>query len=226
VPINALVKAQRTFGTWGVFLMNNFLPMLIFGLSYGLILFLLATGLTLTMGLMRVVNLSHGALYMIAGYTAVSVYRATNSWIAGAIAGAAIAAMIGLLLEIGFLRRLYKNPTNQVLLTIGFVNIINNVTQWIWGGFPASIPVPKISQGSTAVGNLQIPNVRFFIIGFGILMAVLLWLLQDKTRIGAIVRAGMDNSEIAGTIGLNNKTIFTVVFVIGSMIAGLSSMFG
>jgi len=200
--------------------------MLILGLSYGLILFLLATGLTLTMGLMRVVNLSHGALYMIAGYTAVMVYKQSNSWIAGVIAGAAIAALIGLMLEIVFLRRLYKNPTNQVLLTIGFVNIINNVTQWIWGAFPASIPVPKFVPGSVAVGVVNIPRVRFFIIGFGILMAVLLWLLQDKTKIGAIVRAGMDNSEIAATIGLNNKMIFTLVFVLGSMIAGLSSMFG
>jgi branched-chain amino acid transport system permease protein len=206
--------------------MDNILSLFVLGLSFGLTYFLLATGLTLTMGLMRVVNMSHGALYMIAGYLGVAVYSQTNSWILAVISGAALAAVLGLLLEVGFLRRLYEQPANQVLLTIGFINIINNVSQWIWGGYPKIAPVPEILSGSVEVGSVNVPVFRFFIIGYGVLMAVFLWLLQDKTKIGAMVRAGMDNREVAGTLGLNNKTLFTAVFVLGSLIAGLSSMIG
>jgi len=206
--------------------MDNVLSLLVLGLSFGLTYFLLATGLTLTMGLMRVINMSHGALYMISGYLGVTVYSHTGNWVLSIIAAGALAAGLGLLLEVVFLRRLYEKPTNQVLLTIGFINIINNVCQWIWGGYPESAPVPVFLSGSVAVGGVTIPVFRLFIIGFGIVMAVLLWLLQDKTKIGAMVRAGMDNREIAGTIGINNKLLFTGVFVLGSLIAGLSSMIG
>jgi len=206
--------------------MSNVLPILIFGVSYGLILFLLATGLTLTMGLMRVVNMSHGALYMIAGFLGIWIVRQTGSWVMGVIAAAALAALLGFLLEIAFLRRLYEHPTNQVLLTIGFIYIITNVTLWIWGPQPLGTAVPKLLSGSVTVGNVNVPVFRFFIIGFGVLMAILLWLLQDKTRTGAMVRAGMDNREVAGTLGMNLKTLFTAVFAIGSLVAGLSSLIG
>ncbi len=206
--------------------MDNILSLFVLGLSFGLTYFLLATGLTLTMGLMRVVNMSHGALYMIAGYLGVAVYTKTNNWLLAVVCGAALAALLGLLMEVAFLRRLYGVPANQVLLTIGFINIINNVAQWIWGGFPKIAPVPPILSGSLALGSVDIPVIRFFILGFGIVMAVLLWLLQDKTKVGAMVRAGMDNKEVAGTLGLNNKFLFTAVFVLGSLIAGVTSMIG
>jgi branched-chain amino acid transport system permease protein len=178
------------------------------------------------MGLMRVINMSHGAIYMIAGYLGVWTFKQTGSWILSVIAGVVLAAALGLLLEVGFLRRLYAHPTNQVLLTIGFINIIDNISQWIWGGFPVGVPVPALLSGAVGMGNVNIPVFRFFIIGFGVIMAVLLWLLQDKTRIGAVVRAGMDNREAAETLGLNVKMLFTAVFVLGSAIAGLSSMIG
>lgn len=205
----------------------NIIANLILGVSYGFILFLLATGMTLTMGLMRVVNMSHGAIYMICGYLGVSVFGFTGSWILAVISGAALGAALGLFLEVGFLRRLYDKPTNQVLLTIGFINIINNVTQWIWKGFPISAPMPKIFSGAPIeIGGVGVSPFKFFIIGLGIVMAILLWLLQDKTRIGAMVRAGMDNREISGTLGINNKVVFTGVFVLGSLIAGFCSIIG
>ncbi|MDR3299202.1 MAG: ABC transporter permease [Candidatus Accumulibacter sp.] len=206
--------------------MNNVLSIFVLGVSYGLILFLLATGLTLTMGLMRVINMSHGAIYMIAGYFGVWVFKQTNSWILSVIAGGVLAAALGLMLEVGFLRRLYKHPTDQVLLTIGFIHIIENISHWIWGGFPVGVPIPGLFGGAVALGSVNVPIFRFFIIGFGVLMAILLWLLQDKTRIGAIVRAGMDNGEIAGALGLNVRMLFTAIFVLGSAIAGISSMIG
>ena len=206
--------------------MSNFLSVLVLGVSYGLVMFLLATGMTLTMGLLRVVNMSHGAIYMFAGYCGVWIYTATGSWIIAVLAGGAVGGLLGLLLETAFLRRLYKTPANQVLLTIGFIYILQNVTQWIWGGTPASVPTPAFLAGGVVVGSVTIPYFRFFIIAFGVVMAALIWLLQDRTRVGAMVRAGMDNGEIAGTLGLNNKLIFTLVFILGSAVAGLSSMIG
>jgi len=207
-------------------LMGNVVSIFVFGLSYGLVLFLLASGLTLTMGLMRVVNMSHGAFYMIAGYVGVEVYKVTNSWLLGTVAAAALAALLGLILEVGFLRRLYKHPTYQVLLTIGIINILNNIAQWIWGGYAATAPTPLVFRFSIDIMGTHIPAFRFVIIAFGVIVAILLWFLQDKTRVGAMVRAGMDNGEVAGTLGLNNKIVFTGVFVLGSLVAGVASMFG
>jgi branched-chain amino acid transport system permease protein len=206
--------------------MGNFISLLVQGISLGLTYFLLATGLTLTMGLMRVVNMSHGALYMIAGFLGITVHGATGSWMLGILAGAVLAALLGLMMEVCFLRRLYKNPANQVLLTIGFINIISNMAQWIWGGFPLSAPTPALFLSSVKLGSVATPTFNFFIMGFGILMAVGLWFLQDKTRVGAMIRASMDNSEIASALGIDNKFLFTAVFALGSCIAGLCSMIG
>lgn len=202
------------------------LGILIMGLAYGLVLFVIATGMSLTLGLMRVVNMSHGAIYMFAGYVGISVYTATQSWFLAIVVGAAVGAALGAILEIGFLRRLYKHPTYQVLLTIGVINILNNVAEWIWGGQPTTAPIPGFLQGGFPLGGFQVPWIRIAMIVFGGVMCVLLWLLQDKTRIGAMVRAGMDNREIAASVGINNKLIFTGVFILGSAIAGASVMIG
>ena len=202
------------------------LGILIMGLAYGLVLFVIATGMSLTLGLMRVVNMSHGAIYMFAGYTGITVYTATQSWALAILVGAAVGAVLGAVLEIGFLRRLYKHPTYQVLLTIGVINILNNVAEWIWGGQPTTAPVPGFLQGGFMLGGFQVPWIRIAMIVFGGIMCLLLWLLQDKTRVGAMVRAGMDNREIAASLGINNKLIFTGVFILGSLVAGASVMIG
>ncbi|MGI6072172.1 MAG: ABC transporter permease [Lachnospiraceae bacterium] len=206
--------------------MGNFLPVLVLGISYGLVMFLLATGMTLTMGLLRVVNMSHGAIYMFAGFCGVWIYKISGSWIAAVFGGAVVGALIGLLLEVFFLRRLYKTPTNQVLLTIGIIYIIQNITQWIWGGLPANAPIPSFIIGGFKVGDVTIPYFRIFIIVFGIIMTVVIWLIQEKSKMGAMVRAGMDNNVIAGTMGINTRLVFTMTFVLGSLVAGMSSMVG
>ena len=207
-------------------LLLTLLRIVILGVSYGLILFLIATGMSLTLGLMRVVNMSHGAIYMFSGYTAVWVFIQTKSWILALVVGTVVGAALGAILEIGFLRRLYKYPTYQVLLTIGIINILNNVAEWIWGGMPLSVPTPDFLRGGIMIGTARIPYMRFFVIGVGIVLALLLWILQDKTRIGAMVRAGMDNREIAASVGINNKLVFTGVFILGSAVAGFSVMTG
>ncbi|MGM9606950.1 MAG: ABC transporter permease [Oscillospiraceae bacterium] len=202
------------------------LGILIMGLANGLVLFVIATGMSLTLGLMRVVNMSHGAIYMFAGYCGIAVYSATQNWFLAIIVGALVGAALGAVLEIGFLRRLYKYPTYQVLLTIGVINILNNVAQWIWGGQPMTAPIPKFLTGGFQMGNITVPWIRIFMIIFGGIMCILLWLLQDRTRVGAMVRAGMDNREVAATLGINNKLIFTGVFILGSLVAGASAMIG
>jgi len=206
--------------------MGNIVSVFVLGLSLGFILFLVAAGLTLTMGLMRIINLAHGALYMVGGYVGLWVaVHAHNFWV-GVLAGAAVAGLIGLLLETGFLRRLYGQAPRQVLLTIGFIYIIVGATRNIWGGFPSGQLAPKLLSGSVTIGSVGIPVFKLFIIGFGLVMAVLLWLLQEKTRIGAVVRAGMDNREIAGALGINLKTVFTGIFVLGAFTAGLCGLLG
>jgi ABC-type branched-subunit amino acid transport system permease subunit len=206
--------------------MATLLSVFVLGLSLGLILFLLAAGMTLTMGLMRIVNMSHGALYMVGGYVGIAVNNSTHNFWAALLAGAAVTGLIGLGLETGFLRRLYNDEASQVLLTIGFIYILQNITQWIWGTYPLGGPVPGLFSRSIPIGTIEIPVYRFFLIGFGLVMAFLLWWFQDRTRVGARVRAGMDNREITGTFGVNLKMLFTAIFALGSLIAGACGVLG
>ena len=217
--------------------MGVFLNYLINGVAYGLILFLIATGMTLTMGLLRVVNMSHGAIFMVAGYFGTFVYQLimsanpsfsnTVAWIISILAATVLGGLLGLGIELGFLRPLYASPMSQVLLTIGLINILTNASLWVFGGSSIATPVPSfLTDNGITLGGVRIPFLKFFIIIIGILMAFALWYMQDKTSIGARVRAGMDNGTIAGTMGLNKKTLFSFVFILGSAIAGLSAIVG
>jgi branched-chain amino acid transport system permease protein len=206
--------------------MSTVLSVFAQGLSFGLVLFLLAAGLTLTMGLMRIVNMSHGALYMMGGYVGIAVNNRTHNWALGLIAGALCAGMIGLLMEVGFLRRLHKQESSQVLLTIGFIYILTNIAQMVWGAYPKAGPVPSVLSKTVPFGSVNTQIYSFFVIGFGLVLALLLWRFQDRSRIGAWVRAGMDNREITGTFGINLKRLFTGIFALGSLIAGLCGLVG
>ena len=145
---------------------------------------------------------------------------------AALVAGAVVSGLIGVGLETGFLRRLYNDEASQVLLTIGFIYILQNLTQWIWGTYPMGAPVPELLSKAVPVGSIDVPAYRFFLIGFGLLMAYLLWRFQDRTRVGSWVRAGMDNREITGTFGVNLKVLFTAIFALGSLIAGMCGVLG
>jgi len=196
------------------------------GISFGCILFLLGTGLSLTMGLMRIVNLAHGALYMVGGYVGLAVAVYTGDFVLGILAGGLCAGLLGLIIETGFLRRLYKQELQQVLLTIGFIYILTNLAQWIWGPMPKTVIVPPFLSGSILIGQVTLPVFRIAIIGFGLAAAAGLWFFQEKTRIGAIIRAGMDNKEMAMALGINLKMVFTGVFALGAFIAGFCGLIG
>ncbi len=206
--------------------MANLLTYFLFGISLGFILFLLSAGLSLTMGLMRIVNLAHGALYMFGAYAGLAAAKYLGNFVIGLLVGAVSTGLIGLLLETGFLRRLYKREESQILLTVGFIYVITNSIQWVWGSWPLSGIIPAVFSGSIPLGNITFPVFRFVIIVFGIVMGVLLWLFQEKTRIGAIVRAGMDNREITTALGINLKVVFTGIFTLGALIAGLCGLIG
>jgi branched-chain amino acid transport system permease protein len=218
----------------GFFLpMDVLLANFLIGISFGFILFLLGTGLSLTMGLMRIVNLAHGALYMVGGYTGLYVAGFTEhlvgrdlSFVLGLLAGGICAGGLGLIMETGFLRRLYKRDLDQVLLTIGFIYILTNLVHWVWGPVPMSGVIPSILSGSIPVGRINLPVFRLAIIAFGIVAAIVLWLFQEKTRVGAIIRAGMDNKEMTMGLGINLKVIFSGVFALGAFVAGFCGLIG
>lgn len=205
-----------------------FLGNLVNGLAYGMVLFLTASGMSIVMGVMGISNLAHGALYMVSAYVGWQVFRGfhgpfTLAVILGGVAG----GLLGLFIERVFLRRLYKQPNEQVLLTYGFVYILTNICIWVWQGW-ARMPftAKALFVNRVAIGNVTVASSRFALIGLGALFALALWYLQDKTRLGARVRAGMDDKEMTQGMGVNMEMVSMVVFLIASFVAGLSGVLG
>ncbi len=196
------------------------------GISYGMLLFLIAAGLSLIMGLMGIVNLTHGVIFVTGGFIGLTVASLTGSFVLAVLAGAVGAGVLGLLLERGFLRLLYKQPLQQVLVTFGFIFIITNLLLWIWGPWPRAAFVPSYFDGSVPVMGHYFPIHRFAITAIGAALYLGLWWLQEKTRIGAIVRAGMDDAEMTSGLGINLTPINAGAFFFGSFIAGGGAVVG
>lgn len=207
--------------------MDWFVINMLNGVSYGMVLFLIASGMSIVLGAMGVTNLAHGAIYMVgayAGWTVAIKWKATFG--VGLLAGGLSAAVVGLIIERGLLRRLYKQPNEQVLLTFGFVYILSNLCLWIWGGWPRPPFTAKFLTGSIEILGRAYPKARLAIIIIGLLLAVGLWWLQEKTRMGAIVRAGMDDKETASGLGINLERAFAAIFFVSSFIAGAAGVIG
>jgi branched-chain amino acid transport system permease protein len=200
--------------------MDRLAVTLLGGISYGMLLFLIASGLSLILGLMGVVNLAHGAVFMIGGYVGITVAKATGNLILGVLAGTVAAGIVGLFIERLFLRNLYRQELSQILVTFGFVYIITNVTTWIWGPFPKTLPLPSLLEASIPIGSFAFPAHRFMLIIAGFVVCFALWWLQEKTKIGAIIRAGMDDARTVSGLGINLRPITIGVFVVGSLLAG------
>ena len=197
------------------------------GVAFGMLLFLLASGLSVVLGLMGIINMAHGALYMFGAFIGwtVLVQCGMNFGLAVLAAGTG-AGIIGYLLERGFLRRLYKQPNEQVMLTIGFLYIFTNLTTWIWGPRPRIPFTAPFLSGALSLGGLSYPMSRLLIIVVGLALAAGLWLLQDKTRAGAIIRAGMDNKEMTTGLGINLARVSALVFILTAFIAGIAGIIG
>jgi branched-chain amino acid transport system permease protein len=196
------------------------------GISYGMVLFLAAVGLSLVFGFMGILNLAHGVIFMLGGYVGTTVAKATGNFIFGLLAGAGSAGLVGLLIERGVLRHLYKEVLGQILVTLGFVYIITNLTIWIWTAVPQPAFVPPILAGSVSTGRFMFPIYRLAIIPIGIAICFCLWWLQEKTKVGAIIRAGMDDAQMTSALGINLTPIILGSFVFGSALAGFAGVVG
>ena len=196
------------------------------GLSYGALLFLLASGLSLIFGVMRIVNLAHGSYFMLGGYVGLSVVWRTGSFTAALLAGAVAIALIGIGMERLFLRRLSGQTLGQVLMTIGFALMFQDLALLIWGGDPYTIPVPATLQGIVTAGALRFPTYRIFIIVVASLVGAVLWIVLDRTRMGAIIRAAVDDREMAQGVGIHVPVVSLGVFALGAALAALGGVIG
>lgn len=197
------------------------------GLSLAALLFLLASGFTLTFGLARVVNMAHGAYYLLGGYVGLSAIGAGAGFVGGVVAGGLAIVALNAALERFLIRRTFGNPLMQVLLTIGLVYVIAEVALLVWGGNPLRVPIPDWAAGPVELpGDVFYPRYRFLLIVLGVVVAGALWALYRLTPIGAIVRAGVDDREMASAVGLDIDRLFAVVFGLAAFLAGASGVLG
>ncbi len=195
------------------------------GLQLGLMLFLLAAGLTLVFGIMDMINLAHGSLYMIGAYIAASAIQASGSFIVGAIVAVLGTAAIGALLEVSVLRSLYRRShLNQVLATFALILIANEIVRLVWGAQPILLNTPDALAGPVEpVPGFRYPAYRLVVILVGVAVAALLYVLVAHTRVGMRVRAGASDRDMANVMGVNTRRLFTGVFAFG---AGLCALAG
>lgn len=194
------------------------------GLQFGLMLFLLAAGLTLVFGIMDMINLAHGSLYMVGAYLVATATAASGSFVFGLAAGVAGAAVFGMLLELTVLRRLYeRDHLSQVLGTFAILLMCNEGVRWLWGSQPVPLSAPAALAGPVELlPGFFYPAYRLLIIGVGLLVALLLWLLVTRTRIGMQVRAGASNREMALAMGVPVRRLFTALFGLGAALCAVA----
>ena len=194
------------------------------GLQFGVMLFLMAAGLTLVFGVMGLINLAHGALYMVGAFACATVATATGSFWLGLAASLVAAAVAGTLVEMLVIRRLYKRDhLDQVLATFALILIFSEGTRWVFGSFPLYLNVPDILSGPiTLPGGLQYSLYRFALIVIGGLVAIGLYLLISKTRLGIRIRAGESDREMIAALGIDIRFLYTVVFALGAALAGFA----
>jgi branched-chain amino acid transport system permease protein len=203
-----------------------FLIQLLNGLQYGLLLFLVASGLTLIFGIMGIINLAHGSFYMLGAYLAWSLAGLTGSLAGAIVAGILLTVVFGMALEWLLIRRLYeRDHLFQVLLTYGLILVFEEMRSILWGDDVHGVPVPELLSASIPLTeNLSYPVYRLFISGVCLLLALGLYLLIQKTRLGMMIRAGASNRDMVQSLGIDIKFIYTLVFAIGVALAAFAGM--
>ncbi|MFM8547184.1 MAG: branched-chain amino acid ABC transporter permease [Betaproteobacteria bacterium] len=193
------------------------------GLQFGLMLFLLASGLTLVFGIMDMINLAHGALYMVGAFFAAWLFPLVHSFWIAVILAVPLTALVGMALEASLLRTLYqRDHLSQVLATFALILILNESVRMIWGS-DMSLPTPQALSGPIELmSGLYYPSYRLMIIAVGLVIAVLLWFLVTRTRVGALVRAGASHREMAMAMGVNIRALFTAVFGVGAALCAVA----
>lgn len=200
-----------------------FIAQLLNGLQYGIMLFLLAAGLTLVFGIMSFVNLAHGSLYMLGAYAAAVVGVQTGSFALGVLAAVATGVIVGMALEWVAVSRLYRRDhLDHVLATFGLVLFFNEVVRMIWGAQPMFVSLPESLSGTVELFGFSYPSYRFLIIGVGLLVAAGSQWLIHKTRVGMLIRAGSVNPQMVGALGVNIRLLNAMLFALGAGLAALA----
>jgi branched-chain amino acid transport system permease protein len=196
------------------------------GLQLGVLLFLIAAGLTLVFGVMDFINLAHGVQYMLGAYLAVMFYALTGNFLFALILALGAALLFGLLLEFAVFRHLYeRNHLDHVIATFGIILFLNQGVKFVWGAAPLTLPMPEMFTGSVALmPGLLYPVWRLVIIGAGLAVAILLYVLVTQTRIGMLVRAGATNANMVSALGVDIRRLFMIVFGFGAMLAGFAGV--
>lgn len=207
--------------------MNSFILQTFNGISYAALLFLLASGFTLTFGLMRIVNMAHGSYYLLGGYIGLVVAKTTGSFTLALLAGGAAGALLGFAADKLLIKRTGEDHLAQVLITTGLAYVVGDLALKIWGGDAQKLPIPLIMRGVVELpGDIVYPVFRVFLTSVGIAVAVLLWLLYRKTQIGAAIRAGVDDREMVSATGIHVDRLFIIVSALASFLAGFSGVLG
>ena len=194
------------------------------GVQFGVMLFLMAAGLTLIFGVMGLINLAHGSFYMVGAFACAAVAAATGSFWLGLVASLAAAAALGAIVEVAVIRRLYgRDHLDQVLATFALILIFSESVRWLFGDFPLYLNIPPQLGGAVALpGGVHYPVYRLAIIGAGLAVALGLYFLIARTRLGMRIRAGESDREMIGALGVDICTLYTVVFALGAALAGLA----
>jgi len=206
--------------------MNMTLFQILNGLTFAALLFVVASGFTLIFGLMRIVNLAHGALYLLGGYFALAVATKTGSFTLAVLGAAAGIAVVGFIIDRALLVFVKGFDLRQVLLTLGLALAMNDLALVIWGGDTFSVPTPEWLRGPLRYGEMAYPKYRLFVLAVGIAVFAGLWLLLNRTRLGALIRAGVDDAEIVDAMGVDIKRVFVFTFMLGAALAGLGGALG
>jgi branched-chain amino acid transport system permease protein len=196
------------------------------GLFSAALLFLIASGLTLAFGVMRIVNIAHGSFYMLGVYVAFTIFRNTQSLFAAAVAAMLVVGLLGFLMERLFLRRFAGKALPQMMMTMGFALLFRDAALMIWGGDPFTLAYPNPLRGSAEAGEIVFPMYRLFVIFVAALVGVALWMLNEKTLIGARLRAAVDDPEMAGATGINVALLSGLVFAVGAALAAFGGVMG
>ncbi len=196
------------------------------GLFSAALLFLIASGLTLVFGVMRIVNIAHGSFFMLGVYVAHTIVSRTRSLLLGGLAAVVVVAAIGLVMERVFLRRFAARPLAQMTMTMGFALLLRDLAFIIWGGDPFTLPLPAAFGGSATLGDIVFPVYRLAVILAAAAVALMLWLVNDKTLIGARLRATVDDAGMAAAIGINVARLSGLVFAAGAGLAAFGGLMG
>lgn len=196
------------------------------GLTQSALLFVLGSGLTLAFGLMRIVNLSHGAFYLLGGYLGYAVLQVSGNWVLAFIAGALSIAFLGLIFERTLLARVRGEDLPETLLTVALSMIIADLALAVWGGHPKTLNVPAYLNPSITIFGVTYPGFRYLLILLSILIAAGLWYILYKTRLGAAVRAGVDDRETVSALGINIDRTYSAVFILSALLVGIAGVLG